>query len=110
MSDKLNYVTIGSVGRSFGVDLSIISSEKGNSKASSNSLDLSLADVSLIESSGKTDNQSEEANLDLFLDDVFLALENTDKKIEGMQESIDANKKDIREMLDRIKELVVDAR
>jgi hypothetical protein len=103
-------VTIGSVGRSFGVDPSIISCEKGNSKASSNSPDLSLADISSIESSGKTDNQIEEAQLDLFLNNVFLALEDTDKNIELMQESIDANKKDIRAMLDRIKELVVDAR
>jgi hypothetical protein len=66
--------------------------------------------ASLIESSGKTDDRIEEDQLDLFLDSIFLALEDTDKNIEVMQESIDSNKRDIREMLDRIKELVIDAR
>jgi peptidoglycan hydrolase CwlO-like protein len=65
---------------------------------------------SLLESSEKTDARIEEHHLELFVDNIFLALEDTDKRIEGMQESIDSNKKDIREMLDRIKELVVDAR
>jgi peptidoglycan hydrolase CwlO-like protein len=119
MSSKLHapgkyYVTIGSVGRSSVGDSSsgksIISFEKGTFTASSSSLDLSLTDVSLIESSGKADNQIDEPHLDRFLDNIFLALEATDEKIEGMQESIDSNKKDIRETIDRIKELVVDAR
>ncbi len=57
-----------------------------------------------------TENQINEPHLDLFLDGIFLALEDTDRNIELMQESIDSNKKDIREMLAHIKELVVDAR
>jgi hypothetical protein len=65
---------------------------------------------SMIDSAEETDNQINGPHLDLFLDRIFLALEDTDKSIELMQESIDSNKKDIREMLARIKELVVDAR
>jgi hypothetical protein len=120
MSDKLHspgeyYVTIGSVGRSSTVvghsGKAIISFVEGNFKPSINQA-LSLHDVnsSLIKSAVETNDRIDEPHIDLFLDSIFLALEDTDKRIEGMQESIDSNKKDIREMLDRIKELVVDAR
>ncbi len=134
MSENLHsigtyHVTIGSLGRSTVVEpssKSLISFDKGNFEAStyskSNFKALSnfvisseskfeeKSDIPLIESAEKPDNQIEEAQLDLFLDSIFLALEDTDKSIEVMQESIDSNKKDIREMLDRIKELVVNAR
>lgn len=118
MSDKLHspgkyHLTIKSDDKYSVIDSSgksIISFENGNFRTSNNSRDLSLTDISLIESPEETDSQLEETHLDLFLENVFLALEDTDKSIEVMQESIDSNKKDIREMIDRIKELVVDVR
>lgn len=94
-------VTIGSVGRSMEPTVTIGSVGRTMVRSSIKSM---------LNSAEETENQINEPHLDLFLDGIFLALEDTDRNIELMQESIDSNKKDIREMLAHIKELVVDAR